>query len=142
MKLDLESKMHFDYSVGTEDRFALRRWFGQFVEAQNQHDLAAQTAYLSDQLIVKGFTADPLTYAHYLDYLQARLGDGKSWQVRYPEVHVKFKGFLFYISGSFEGYLDGILSYDGSVDLKVAKTDDTFTLVYMEFYPRMMMANQ
>jgi hypothetical protein len=64
MQLDLESKMDFDYSVGTEDRFALRRWFADFISAQNKKDLATQLPFFSDQLVVKGFIRCWCNVAH------------------------------------------------------------------------------
>jgi hypothetical protein len=140
MNLDLESKMDFDYSVGTEDRFALRRWFGQFIEAQNKKALSEFEPFLSDQLMVKGFTDNQLSRQQYLDYLQLQLSGNKTLQVRFPNVKVKFKGFLFYISGSFEAYIDGILSFDGSMDIKIMKEDEGFKVVYIELFPRMMLS--
>ena len=140
MKLDTESKMSFDRTVSTEERFALRKWFDQFVELQNNHDLVEFNSMLSDALIVDGFTDITLYKQSYLDFLKPIIFDQESSQARYPKLNFSYQGFLFHASGDFEIYLDGVLACEGEISFEIKKTDDKFEVVRKKFSPRMMLA--
>jgi hypothetical protein len=140
MKLDTESKMQFDNSIGTEERFALRRWFDDLILSQNNHDLESFKKLLSDAFIVQGFTDFPLQKQGFIDLLRPVIFENGLSAVRYPNVSCAFQGYFYHISGDLEIYTDGVLSCEGEAILEVIKNDDDFLLVRQNFSPRMMIA--
>jgi hypothetical protein len=140
MKLDTESKMDFDRAIGTEDRFALRRWLDKYVSLQNEHNLEAFSELLSDALIVNGFTDMALQKQSYIDFLKPVVFDNPNAVVRYPKLAVAYQGYLYHIRGDFEIYIDGILSSEGEVEFEVVKDDEQYVIVRKNFSPRMMFA--
>ncbi len=140
MKLDTESKMDFDRSIGTEERFALRRWFDKLVETQNAHQLEEFGALLSDALVVDGFTDMHLRKESYLDFLKPVVFDDQTAVVRYPKVAITCQGYLCHVRGDFEIYIDGILSCEGEIEIELVKNDETYMVARKTFSPRMMVA--
>ncbi len=140
MKLDTESKMSFDRSIGTEERFALRRWFDSLVETQNNHNLEEFGALLSDALVVDGFTDIHLRKQSYLDFLKPVIFENKTATVRYPNISFSCKGYLYHVRGDFEIYIDGILSCEGEIEIELVKNDEAYMVARKTFSPRMMMA--
>lgn len=137
MNISTESRMEFDYSVATEDRFALRKWLEQLVEAINYNDRGMYTDRLYDNLTVEGFTAQPMGKASYLSWLADRALQHKVHVIRFPTLRIKLKNNLYRLVGTFEEFVDGLLSYEGSIELLVVKTDDNFQLATMKFFPRL-----
>jgi hypothetical protein len=137
MKISTESKMDFDYSVTTEDRFALRKWLEQLVEAVNYNDREVYAPMLGDQLIVEGFSDEPMDQAAYLAFLEQRGSQKSARVIRFPDLSIKFHHYLYHLRGTYEEFVDGILSYEGSIDMTVAKQEDSFILVTVKFYPRL-----
>lgn len=140
MKLDTESKMDFDRGIGTEERFALRRWFDRYVQLQNEHNLEMFAELLSDALVVNGFTDMHLQKQSYLDFLKPVVFENSNAVVRYPKVSIAFQGYLFHLKGDFEIYIDGILSCEGEIEMEVIKQEDLYLIVRKVFSPRMMLA--
>ena len=138
MKLDTESKMGFDNSISTEDRFALRNWFQSFVDNINSHNLEGLSSALSNALVVEGFDDIPMQAAGYSQLLKQLVMDQPNSVVRFPKLSVKFQGYLFALTGDFELYSDNVLSYEGGVEIAVVKNEDGFFMVRKKFFPRLM----
>jgi hypothetical protein len=132
--------MDFDYSVATEDRFNLRKWFEEFTDSQNNPDDQAEKPYFSEKLIVEGFTQQDLNREAYLNFLKEQKEKGNITQIRYPEMKLKYKNESFLCSGTFEAFADNILSYEGTIDIEVIKEGDNFIADYIKFYPRLKIA--
>ncbi len=138
MKLDTESKMNFDSSVTTEDRFALRNWFQGFIDNLNNHNEAEIKSALSDALIVEGFSDIPMQAEEYVLFLKGLIAKQANSVARFPKVSIKFQGYLFAIVGDFEVYIDNVLSYEGGVEITVVKNKQGFFMVRQKFFPRLM----
>lgn len=135
-KLDLESKMDFDRSVGTEDRFALRRWFGRFVELLNQTNPDFWLDIFSSDLAVAGFTDAPLDCTGFMNYLKAENEIGE-YAARFPELKVGFQDGTFKLKGTFESFSDKVLLADGSIALEIVKDEaGQFRVTSIELEPR------
>ena len=128
--------MDFDSSVGTEDRFALRKWLERLVEALNYNDRGVYTESLYDNLMVEGFTEQPMGKAAYLEWLADRSAQ-KVHVIRFPHLRIRFRQKMYRLVGSLEEFVDGILSYEGSVELLVLKNEGNFQLATLKFFPRM-----
>ena len=137
MKLDVESKMDFDYSVNTEDRFALRNWFNQMVKEINYNDPGAYLPKLSQTLHVEGFTDEPMEHDDYVAFLARRAGDGHVRMISYPELTVSARFNRFSLKGTFEEVVDGVLAAEGTIETVVGKEDGEFRLWWQMFYPRL-----
>ena len=137
MKLELESKMDFDYSVNTEDRFALRNWFNQMVKEINYNDSGAYLPKLSGTLHVEGFTDEPMEHDDYVAFLARRAGDGHVRVMSYPELKVSARFNRFSLKGTFEEVVDGVLAAEGTIETVVGKEDGEFKLWWQMFYPRL-----
>jgi hypothetical protein len=137
MKISTESKMDFDYSVATEDRFALRKWLEELVDAVNYNDRGVYTERLADNLTVEGFSELPMDRDAYLAYLGGPSGQKATRVIRFPILEIKFKRYLYHLAGTYEEFVDGILSYEGTLEMAIVKQDDMFQLASIKFYPRL-----
>lgn len=126
--------MNFDNSVGTEDRFRLRRWLESFIEAHNQPENL--DTFLSEELIVEGFTNENLSKPAFLEFIRQQTKSGFS-QVRYPDLKIRYKDQAFFCDGSFQGLKENMLFYEGTVEMEVIKTVEDFLLDYFKFHPRL-----
>lgn len=138
--IDTESKMDFDRTLSTEERFAFRKWFQEFIHAQNSGNEGELGLYLADMLKVEGFLPESMGPAQYAEFLIDRSSQDKKFVTRYPSMKVSFRHFLFHMRGTFEGYTDNILSHEGTIEVTVVKQEEGFKLLYQKFYPRLMVA--
>jgi hypothetical protein len=140
-KIPTDSRMDFDYSVSTEDRFALRRWFEELVQAINYNDRGVYLEKLAPNLWVKGFTESPLNHQDYSKYLQSRAKQKVARVVRFPDLKIKQRyRHYFTLMGTYEEFINGILSYEGTVTLEIEKQDEQFKLSKFIFYPRLKLS--
>ncbi|MES3037712.1 MAG: hypothetical protein V4736_07380 [Bdellovibrionota bacterium] len=132
--------MDFDYSVTTEQRFALRTWLEQLVEAINSNDRERCADFFDPYLLVEGFNEQPLNKEQYLTWLEERKNDKTVHVMRLPQLKIKLKGKLYRLNGTYEEFIDGILSYEGTMEMIVTSADDGFKLASMIFFPRLRVA--
>jgi hypothetical protein len=136
-KISTDSKMDFDRSVSTENRFALRNWLEGLVKAINYNDRNAYRHMLGENLIVEGFSDGPMDHETYFMFLQQRGKQKVIRVVRYPELAIRCKNSHYYISGRYEEFFNGILSYEGNIEMILVKGEEGFKLVSQIFYPRL-----
>ena len=136
--LSTECEIKFDYSVGTENRFAVRRWFQALVDTQNKSDLALFVDSCAEDLIAEGFVAGTLTKTELIEFMR-QIHEGKQVLMRYPRLDVGFNRYLYNVEGAMEMYVNGILSMDGTFESRVRRDEETnkFQFVWFKFYPRM-----
>lgn len=135
-KLDTQSKIDFDRTIGTEDRFNLRRWFEKLVETFNQSNPQIWEEPLADDATMVGFTDKPMSVGEYIEYLRGCFEDGE-YIVRYPELKATFQNGQFILSGTFESFTDGVLLCAGDIVIIVGKEEDErFTLKSQQLNPR------
>ena len=134
-----ESKIDFDYLVSTEDRFALRKWFEEFVEAGNTAPIDVIKNYLDEELVIEGLGDAKILYNEAMEGIKSLVGTSSRVVMDYPDVKFKFQHVLFSMQGSFEGFIDGIMSYDGTFEAKLAKSDDGFKIIFIKLFPRLML---
>ncbi len=78
-----ESKVKFDYSILTEDRFALRNWFsklGLFLEIQSS---GVASNFFSPKFLAVGFGESEFNLKQFLSFWTSLGGDGKVI-IRFP----------------------------------------------------------
>lgn len=133
----METKIDFDYSIGTEDRFALRNWFEAFVESQNSTDAEEIKVFLSVGLVAEGFSDESLNKEGFAKLMQREKQSGTLEEVRYVDLKVKYKDEAYVFVGSFEGFSNNILTYEGTIELEVIKSEEDFSVDFIKFYPRL-----
>lgn len=131
MKIATESKTGFDSSVSTEARFALRKWLEELVQEINNNDVEKYGTRLYSNLVVEGFSQQPMNKEQYLEFLE------RPHLIRFPELLAKFQRSRFVLQGSYEQFVDGILSYEGTVEVLVLSNKETFQLATLKFFPRL-----
>ena len=138
MKISIESKTDFDYSVGTEDRFALRKWLERLAVELGRGTEESLKEFFAEELSIEGFTEVHLDREGFLA-LVGKWVANDHMVLRYPTLTVNYKHYLFSAVGTFEGFIDGIIVLEGTIDLKIAKSEEgNFTIVWQKFYPRML----
>ncbi len=137
MKIATESKTDFDYSVSTEDRFALRHWLEDFVAAINHNDRGMYEGLLNSDLVIEGFTEGLMDRTQYLDWLHEREQQKIVHVLRFPALKIKYKYRLFHLVGTYEEFISGILSFEGTVEMLIIKDEDNFKLSALKFFPRL-----
>ena len=142
MKIDTESKMKFDDSIETEDRFAIRKWFQKFIDFQNNNDVEALQVILSPECVFDGWTRRAMDPETYCAYQERRAISDTVFTVRYPELQFRKRGQIFRVSGSFEEYHDGGLIMEGMVDIKIELRNKVFQLVKHKFIPRLIIRTE
>jgi hypothetical protein len=134
-----EIKFYSGRGVGTEDRFFLRRVFQEFLDDMNSGNFVKFSKKLSDNLCVTGFTESVFGKRTFIEYLKS-IGVGKQEvRFRFPMLKCDVKLGNYEVSGDFEGFVNGIIAYEGSLIFSLEKVDETFIISLIKFYPRMMM---
>ncbi len=139
--LSTECEIKFDYSVSTEDRFAVRRWFQALVDSQNKSDLSLFIDSCAEDLIAEGFAEAALTKAELVKFMK-QVHAGKQVLMRYPKLAIGYNRYLYTMEGDLEMYVNGILSMDGTFESRVRRDEETnkFQFVWIKFYPRMIVS--
>lgn len=135
VKLDVQSKIDFDRSIGTEDRFNLRKWFGKLVEVLNQSNPQIWDEVLATDLVVTGFLDEEMDRSEFETYLTRQFEEG-DFVIRYPGLKATFRVGEFILTGNLESFVDGVLTCAGDVELRVVKHEDNFVLQVQNLSPR------
>ena len=138
MAISLETKLDYDRTVSTEDRFTIRKVMDKLVKAVNNQQVAVYTDMFSDAVIVEGFSDIPAVKQGFCQSLERRFKTGDR-TMRFPELKLSFSRYLFHLDGTYEEYLHGILATEGTITISMIKEDENYKIVRIMFYPRMMM---
>lgn len=140
MELTTETKLDFDLSVSTEDRFSIRRSLDAFAKAANEGDIAKLDLLIADSTVIEGFSDLPYLKQEFISVV-ARWATRKQKRVmRFPLLKLSFAHYLYHLTGTYEEFSDNILVTEGTIELAMVKQDDGFKFVKMVFFPRMRLA--
>lgn len=132
--------LDFDNSVGTEDRFAIRRFINLFVHTVNHGTRAEVEELLSDSITAEGYGEFTLQKQQLSEMFYKKFYGRRHNYINMPKLKLSSNKSLFYLNGNYEEYQEGILSAAGSLDLLVARQNEKFCLVSLKFYPRMRLS--
>jgi len=135
--IDTESVIKFDYSVGAENRFVIRKWLREFVDKQNRNGSAAWESSLTETALIEGFTNDPLDQHGFVLFMKQIHESGKQIELRFPELKIGYNHFLYDVGGTMELYIDSVLSLEGTFESRVSVEDELFRFAWLKLYPRM-----
>lgn len=140
MQLPTETKLDFDQTVTDEDRFAIRRFVQSFADAENAGDVEKLNQYISDSTVIEGFSDLPYMKAEFISVV-SRWSEKKSKRVmRFPKLKLSYSRYLFHLTGTYEEFIDNILATEGTIEMALVKTEDSFQFAKIIFYPRMRLA--
>ncbi len=142
MELATETKLDFDNSVGTEDRFVIRRVIDAFAEAANRGDADALAEFISDSTVIEGFSDIPYVKQQFISIISRWQTNGRKRIMRFPKLKLTYSHYLHHLTGTYEEYADNILATEGTIELAMVKTDEGFKFVKMVFFPRMRLSEE
>lgn len=137
-----ETILDFDHSVGTEDRFAIRRFISDFIDSVNNQGREEVSVYFDKGVTAQGFNEFPLLGPQLVEMFYKKFFGRRHNYVSLPKVKLTSAKFLYNLSGNYEEYSDGILTTAGTIDIAILKSDDTYKIVNIKFYPRMRAVEQ
>ena len=142
MELTTETILDFDQSVGTEDRFAIRRMIDAFASAANSGDATKLSEMICDSTMIEGFSDLPYLKQEFVSVISRWQSTGKTHLMRFPKLKLSFTRYLHHLSGTYEEFVDGILATEGTIELSLIKKDNAFEFVKIHFYPRMRLSEE
>ena len=138
MSLTVETKLDFDRSVNTEDRFAIRKLVDLFVRSVNQGDREVYAPMVWDAIVVEGFSDIPYVKQGFVNMLSRKFTNGGERLMRFPALKLTYTRYLFQLQGTYEEFDDGVLSTEGTITVNLIKNEHGYQLVRILFYPRMI----
>ncbi len=138
MSLSVETKLDFDRSVNTEDRFAIRKLVDLFVRSVNQGEREVYDSMISDAIIVEGFSDIPYVKQGFVNMLARRFTVNHQRLMRFPALKLTYTRYLFQLQGTYEEFDDGVLATEGTITVNLVKNEKGYELVRILFYPRMI----
>ncbi len=137
LRIPTDSRMDFDHSISTEHRFALRNWLDDFILAVNNNDEPLYAQMLVPNFVASGFIDTKMDHALFLTFLATPLVKKKVRIMRLPELQIKFQKNVYKVSGTFEQFIDGIMSDEGTIEIRIAPVEESFLMEEIEFFPRL-----
>lgn len=138
--INFESKISFDYSFSTEERFAFRRFVEQFIFTLNSGHVDELSRFFDDRFEAFGFSLSERfnseKFVHFLE--ENRKRKLMTW-FRLPVLTAKKKDGIFFLNGSMEVLNEEMLVMEGEVDLEAVyfSEDVGFKFLFFTFSPRM-----
>ena len=142
MEMITETKLDFDMTVGTEDRFAIRRAVDAFANAANRNAITVLENLISDSTVIEGFSDLPYVKQEYISVISRWLKSGRERIMRFPKLKLTYSHYLFHLTGTYEEFVDRILVTEGTIEMALVKTDGGFQFVKIVFFPRMRLTEE
>lgn len=142
MSLTIETKLDFDRSVSTEDRFAIRKVVDAFVKSVNKSEREEFAPVISDAAIIEGFTDIPYVKEGFVNMLARRFNSNANRFMRFPELKLSYSRYLFQLNGTYEDFDNDVLATEGTITINMIKNDSGYQIVRILFYPRMMLQDE
>lgn len=142
MELVTETKLDFDNSVGTEDRFAIRRMLDLFADSSNRGDSGQLDKLISDSTVIEGFSDIPYVKQQFISVIERWQSSGRKRVMRFPKLKLSYSHYLYHLNGTYEEFADGILSTEGTIELAMIKKETSFQFVRIIFFPRMRLTEE
>jgi hypothetical protein len=136
-----ETKLDFDRTVNTEDRFAIRKALATLIDAINSREEAVYSSMLSEAVIVEGFSDFVQVKAGFITMLRQKFKPTNDRVVQMPSLKLSYSHYLYHLEGTYEEILDGILVTEGTIEFSLIKEDEEYKVVRIIFYPRMMLSD-
>lgn len=119
--------------IGTEARFAVRKWFSEWVEAVNSGNLDYWQSDLAESLTVTDLQAQELSKSGFVRYLTAG-----QVELLIPSVTLSKEAESYHLAGEWEVLQDGMVVFNGLFELIAKKVeDDSFKMFGITFFPRL-----
>lgn len=113
LKLGVE-QMRFSSHVGTEPRFAFRRWFETWVEAVNVGNREVWQPAVLESIAVVDIVDRELDHTGFIGYLT-----NSPKRLYIPRVVIGLEDGLYVIKGTMEVYADTMMVFEGGFEMTV-----------------------
>jgi hypothetical protein len=137
-----ETILDFDNSVGTEDRFAIRHFIADFVDAVNTQPKAEVARFIDEGATAEGFDDFVIQQPQIVEMFYKKFFGRRHNYIHFPKLKLTSTKHFFYLNGSYEEYQEGILSAVGTIELALIKRDEDYHFVKLKFFPRMRAASE
>ena len=137
MSHSLETNLDFDHTVSTEERFEIRHFVAEFIEAVNNQGKAEVAAMIAPSATADGFSEFTFQQPQLVEMFYKNFFGRRHNYIALPELKLTFSHHLFHLHGDYEEYQEGILSAAGTIDFNLVKQDDKYLITSIKFYPRM-----
>jgi hypothetical protein len=135
--LDLESDIQFEYGILPDERSSFRKFVKLFVLAHNSSVVGKEMDYFADEVVVYGWADRILKYNDYYQYVRKEGELGRRLLVRFPKLAVKVRSGVYFVHGTIEGFSEGLLCLEGTIEWKLLNSEDGFKLYDYRLYPRL-----
>lgn len=139
MSISVETKLDYDRTVNTEDRFAIRKAIDKFVNAVNKCETEMYQNMISDGAIIEGFSDIPQVKQGFITMLSRKFITPGIYFMRFPTLKLSYNRFMYHLEGTFEEFSEGILATEGTIEIALIKNESGFQIIKIVFYPRMML---
>lgn len=140
MELTTETKLDFDHTVSDEDRFMIRRSIDAFANMANKGEIEDLQRMISDSTVIEGFSDIPFVKQEFISTISRWLKSGKIHVMRFPKLKLNYSHYLYHLKGTYEEFVDGILSTEGTIEMAMIKGENGFQFVKIVFFPRMRLS--
>lgn len=130
--------LDFDRTVGTEDRFAIRRFIENFSNIISNAHKSDLDIIIADGAVTAGITEFPLQKSQLIEMLYKKFFGRRHNFFILPKLKLTYSKFLFHLNGSYEEYEQGILSGSGTIEIVLVKNENYFQVFSLKFFPRML----
>ncbi len=141
MAVAQETILDFDHTVGTEDRFAIRKFINQLTRIINGGGKRELAVIIDHRATAQGFLEFPIQQQQILEMFYKKFYGRRNNYMALPKLKLTSSNFLFHLNGLYEEYQEGILSAAGTIDLSLIKDEEEYRVVSLIFYPRMRTAD-
>ena len=141
--INLESKISFDYSFSTEERFAFRRFVEQFIFTLNSGHVDELSRFLDDRFEAFGFAfGERFNDENFIHFLRENRERNVMTWFRLPVLTAKKKDEIFFLNGSMEVLNEEMLVMEGEVDMEAVSCSEGegFKFLFITFSPRMRLS--
>lgn len=130
--------LDFDRTVGTEDRFAIRRFIENFSNIISNAHKSDLDIIIADGAVTAGITEFPLQKSQLIEMLYKKFFGRRHNFFILPKLKLTYSKFLFHLNGSYEEYEQGILIGSGTIEIVLVKNENYFQVFSLKFFPRML----
>ena len=119
--------MNIDFiGVSEAEQSGIRGLFEAVLAADEAKDAEAMLALLSRDVEIEVEGMGVLDRIACEASIREQVRDGAESRMEYPTLYVEFREGAYLVEGTYRGYSDGKLAYEGSVEMRLVRRGDRF----------------
>jgi hypothetical protein len=122
--------------VPAEDQGGIRRLFDQLVAADASRDAVASLRLLDDDVVIEVQGLGRLDRAACEACLREQAAATEESRIEYPTLYVERRGGDYRVEGTYRGWVDGRLEYEGSLEMRLRRSPSgAFVIAFERMIP-------